>query len=333
MTAKPGFAVIGCGLVGRKRVAGLPENAKLEVACDLELIRAEQLVALAGSGRACTDFREAVNDPAVAAVIIATRNDLLAPVANAAIRAGKHLLLEKPGALHADQLRAVEQAAREAKLRVRLGYNHRFHPGIEQARKLVDEGVAGPLMFLRARYGHGGRLGYEREWRADPAQSGGGELIDQGVHVIDLARWFLGEFEHVSGHCATCFWDMPVDDNAFINLRTADGKTAWMHVSCTEWKNLFSFEIYGRDAKITIEGLGGSYGQEKCTLYKMLPEMGPPETAVWDYPANDTSWEKETSAFVDDILLQRDPNPGLVEGIRILEIVAQLYRASGNTPG
>jgi predicted dehydrogenase len=192
------------------------------------------------------------------------------------------------------------------------------------------------MMFLRGRYGHGGRKGYDREWRADPKLSGGGELIDQGVHLIDLAGWFLGDFPTVAGHAATYFWDMPVDDNAFLSLRTAGGQTAWLQVSCTEWKNMFSLELYGRDAKIVIEGLGGSYGPEKCTYYKMLPQMGPPETTVWDYPAGDHSWRLELAAFEEDIRTGRTPAPGLREGIRTLEIVEQIYRTSGfpvNTAG
>ena len=84
-------------------------------------------------------------------------------------------------------------------MRVQVGFNHRYHPGLRQVRAWVDSGVAGPLMFLRGRYGHGGRIGYEKEWRADPAISGGGELIDQGVHLLDLARWFLGDFTRVAG--------------------------------------------------------------------------------------------------------------------------------------
>src|SRR5437764_10325665 len=148
-------------------------------------------------------------------------------------------------------------------------------------------------MFLRARYGQGGRIGYDKEWRADAKLSGGGELIDQGVHLIDLAQWFLGDFSEVSGHAATYFWEMPVDDNAFLNLRTPAGQTAWLHVSCTEWKNLFSLELYGRNAKLAIDGLGGSYGVERLTLYKMHPEMGPPETTAREYPGGDVSWDRE----------------------------------------
>jgi predicted dehydrogenase len=136
-------------------------------------------------------------------------------------------------------------------------------------------------MFIRARYGHGGRVGYDKEWRANPKLSGGGELIDQGIHLIDLAGWFLGEFKKIDGHAETYFWKMPVDDNAFLSLRTAKNQTAWLHVSCTEWKNLFSFEIYGRHAKLHIEGLGGSYGVEKLFHYQMKPEMGIPDTKVY----------------------------------------------------
>ena len=226
--------------------------------------------------QAGTDAGAVLRDPAVDAVVVSTLNAALAPLSLAAVRAGKHVLVEKPGALNSAQLREVQAAAAQSGARVRLGYNHRFHPGLQKARELIDAGAVGPLMFLRGRYGHGGRKGYDREWRADPRLSGGGELIDQGVHLIDLAGWFLGEFAVVDGHCATYFWDMPVDDNAFLSLRTAAGQTAWLHASCTEWKNMFSLEIYGRDGKIAIDGLGGSYGPERLVFYKMLPR--------WDRP-------------------------------------------------
>src|SRR5688572_8925875 len=173
-------------------------------------------------------------------------------------------------------------------------------------------------MFVRGRYGHGGRIGYDREWRADPIKSGGGELIDQGVHLIDLARWILGDFEHVSGFAHTYFWNMPVDDNAFMLLRTRENRAAFLHVSCTEWKNLFSLEIYGKSGKLHIEGLGGSYGIERLTHYRMLPEMGPPETTAWEYPMNDRSWELEFAEFVEDIRLSREPRVGLVDAGRAL---------------
>jgi predicted dehydrogenase len=183
-------------------------------------------------------------------------------------------------------------------------------------------------MFMRGRYGHGGRVGYDREWRADPMLSGGGELIDQGVHLVDLAGWFLGGFTHVEGFAATYFWQMPVDDNAFMTLRTASGQAAFLHVSCTEWKNLFSLEIYGRDGKIAIDGLGGSYGVERIAHYHMLPEMGPPETTIHEYPGGDKSWALEFAEFLDDLRLDRQPSAGLPAAYAALDVVEQIYARS-----
>jgi len=322
------YAIIGCGLIGRKRAASL-QAGQLSHACDLDEKRASELASIYDGTRAITDFKIALNDPDVDAVIISTLNGALAPIALDAVRAGKHVLLEKPGALTVTQLRRVETVAKQSNVKVRIGYNHRYHPSLQKARELADSGALGPMMFLRGRYGHGGRKGYDREWRADPKLSGGGELIDQGVHLIDLATWFLGDFATIDGHASTYYWDMPVDDNAFLSLRTDTGQTAWLHVSCTEWKNMFSLELYGRDAKISIEGLGGSYGPERCTYYKMLPQMGPPETTIWEYPAGDQSWTLELADFEKDILINREPSPGLREGCRTLEIVEHIYRSSG----
>jgi predicted dehydrogenase len=322
------FAQIGCGLVGKKRAAAMGKipGAALRYACDIDAARAAELARTVAGCRAAADIAAVLADKSVRAVIVSTLNSTLAPVAREAVRAGRHVLIEKPGALRADDLRELRDEAKKTGALVRVSYNHRFHPALRKAREIADAGTLGTLLFVRGRYGHGGRKGYDREWRADPALSGGGELIDQGVHLIDLAGWFLGEFAAVEGHAATYFWDMKVDDNAFLSLRTADGRTAWLHASCTEWKNLFSFEIYGRDGKLSIDGLGGSYGVERLSFFKMLPEMGPPETTIWEYPRGDDSWRLEMLEFLDDIRLGREPVPGLAEAIRVLDVVERIYK-------
>ena len=325
------FAIIGCGLIGRKRAAALAAvpGVRLRATCDLDAARAAEVAKLSSGAQSHTDPSDVFGNPEINAVVVATLNAALAPLTLAAVKAGKNVLVEKPGALNAGQLRTIAEAARTAGVRVRVGYNHRYHPALQKARELLDSGALGPLMFMRGRYGHGGRKGYDREWRADPGLSGGGELIDQGVHLIDLAGWFLGDLPSVEGHASTYFWDMKVDDNAFLSLRTVAGQTAWLHVSCTEWKNLFSLEIYGRDAKVAIDGLGGSYGVERLAYYKMLPQMGPPDTTIYEYPRGDESWAIETRAFVEDVRLGREPSPGLKESIRTLEIVESIYARSG----
>ena len=322
------FAIVGCGLIGKKRLASL-RPGQFHLAFDLDRARTEELVKTAGCGFVGGSLEETIRSPDIDAVIIATLNGSLAEIAAHAIDRGKHVLIEKPAGVSVAEIDRLIRFADKTGSLVRVGYNHRFHPALQKARELVDAGAVGPLMFIRARYGHGGRVGYDREWRADPKLSGGGELIDQGVHLIDLAGWFLGDFPTVEGHAATYYWDMPVDDNAFLSLRTASNQTAWLQVSCSEWKNLFSFEIYGRTGKLAIDGLGGSYGVERLTYYKMLPEMGPPETTAWEYPRGDQSWSLEMDAFLEDIRLNRTPNPGLKEARVVLAVVERIYRNSG----
>jgi predicted dehydrogenase len=327
VTAKPGVGIVGCGLIGRKRATVL-SGARLVACADTMAARAADLAQSVPGAVAATTWQEVIGHPDVDIVVVATSNDALTPVAVAALGAGKHVLVEKPAARSVSELDQLAAAAARANRRVRVGFNHRYHPALVEARVIVDSGALGSLMFVRGRYGHGGRLGYEREWRADPALSGGGELVDQGVHLIDLARWFLGEFSDVHGVAATYFWRMPVDDNAFMTLRTRTGQTAFLHVSCTEWKNLFSLEIYGRNGKIAIDGLGGSYGVERLAHYRMLPEMGPPDTTIREYPGPDRSWQLEFADFLDDIRLGREPSAGLAAARSALVVVEHIYANS-----
>src|ERR1035438_6488662 len=301
LTPKTGVrvAIVGCGLIGSKRAASLPPGS-VTVCCDLAAPRAVQLAA--------------------------ATHDHLAPTAAGAVAAEKHVLIKKPGARRASDLDAVADAARRTGALVRIGFNHRYHRAFRQAREIFESGALGEMMFIRGRYGHGGRPGYHREWRSEPAVSGGGELIDQGAHLIDLSRWFLGDFPSVRGRTRTYFWDMPVEDNGFLLLETAGGQVAFLHASWTEWKNLFSFEMAGRAGKLEISGLGGSYGTERLTWYKMSAEMGPPETLAWEYPMADDSWHAENAASLEDIRLGRQPDPGIADAQAMLRVMESVYR-------
>jgi predicted dehydrogenase len=322
-----GVGIVGCGVVGGKRARAVAADpgSRLVAVADVDRGRAERLATEHPSCLATNDWDSVVTRADVALVIVATTNDALAPITASAVARGKHVLVEKPAARSAAELLPVVTAAKDAGVLVKVGFNHRFHPGIQKARTLFDEGAVGPLMYIRARYGHGGRLGYDREWRADPEVAGGGELLDQGVHLIDLARWFAGDFTDVRGQVGTFFWRMPVEDNAFLNLATATGQVAWLHVSCTEWKNLFSFEIFGRDGKLQVDGLGGSYGTERLTFYRMLPAMGPPETSVWEYPGEDGSWSAEYRHMTECLRSGQPLSGGIEDALAVLEIVRQVY--------
>jgi predicted dehydrogenase len=321
-------AIIGCGLIGNKRARALGD-CPLVVAVDANVGRAKQLAGQFPGCDASDDWQSAVARNDVDLVIVATTNDMLAPATLAAVRAGKHVLVEKPAARNFTEIEPILPAAKQAGVVVKVGFNHRFHPAFLKAREIVDSGVLGPLMFIRARYGHGGRLGMEKEWRGNPQIAGGGEMLDQGVHLIDLSRWFLGEFSQVSGRVATFFWDWPVEDNGFALLTTLTGQIAWLHASCTEWKNTFSFEIYGRTGKLHIEGLGGSYGVERLSHYQMLPQMGPPPTTIYEYPGEDTSWRAEFAHLRECIERHQTPSGSLEDAYEAMRVVAKLYEQSG----
>ena len=323
-----GVGIIGCGLIGQKRAKALGIGGRLVACADIDVGRAENL-AKGSEAKVFGDWRELITLPEVDIVMVATLHDSLAEITLAAVEAGKHVLVEKPAARSAAELEPVMAAAEKHGVKVHVGFNHRYHRALRKAKEIVNSGELGELMFIRARYGHGARIGYDKEWRAKPELSGGGELIDQGPHLIDLSRWFLGDFTEVQGFAHTYYWDMPVDDNGFMLLKTEKKQTAFLHASCTEWKNLFSMEIYGRDGKLDISGLGGSYGLEKLKWYKMLPEMGPPETTAWEYPMGDNSWEIEMAEFYDDIRLNRVPAAGLSDAYAALKIIEQIYKESG----
>ena len=292
------------------------------------LSRAQSLASAHSGCQPTTDWRAAATRADVDLVIVSTTNDGLVPAALAAVQSGKHVLIEKPAARNSAELIPLIDAAEQAGVIVKVGFNHRFHPAMLKARELIDQNAIGPLMFLRGRYGHGGRLGMEREWRGNPKLSGGGEMLDQGVHLIDLARWYLGDFAEISGHIANYFWDWAVEDNGFALLKTAAGQVAWLHASCTEWKNLFSLEIYGRTGKLHIKGLGGSYGVERLSFYRMLPQMGPPETTIWEYPGEDQSWKLEFEHFVQCIREKKQPCGSLEDAMQALRAVERLYQSS-----
>ena len=321
-------AIIGCGLIGKKRASGLPTNVNL-VGCFDSSVGVAEDFALEFNTEIFASIDELLAIADLDMVIIATRHDALATLSMQALDAGINVLVEKPGAIDHKSFRQVAEKLKDKELLVHVGYNHRFHPALKKAFELVSENAIGKLMFVRGRYGHGGRLGYEKEWRADKAKSGGGELIDQGTHLLDLSMGLLGNLELDYAATPNYFWDMPVEDNAFISIKNAEGCIAFLQASCTEWKNMFSLEIYGQTGKLDISGLGRSYGVETLTFHKMLPEMGPPDSETWTFPDPDNSWSLEIEEFVADLVTGTRNSDNVASSLEVLRIIEEIYVRTG----
>lgn len=319
------IAIIGTGLIGRKRALSLPKDIKLTIACDVDENKGQTF----SKEFFCQfekNWRNVIKDINIQALIISTTNNWLSKIAREAILAGKHVLVEKPGAKTSEELKSVYTAYRKKPVVVMFGFNHRLHPAIIKAKELIDSKKFGEVMFIRARYGHGGRLGYEKEWRFQKRISGGGELIDQGPHLIDLVNYLCGQMDNAIGFTTNLFWNTKLEDAAFILLRNKQGQVAQISVTCLEWKNIFSFEIMLTKAKIQIEGLGRSYGQERLILYKMKQQMGPPDIEEFKFPDIDNSWKLENELFFTNINKKIYSDLSIKDTMYVLKTIEKLYK-------
>jgi predicted dehydrogenase len=328
-------AVVGAGKFGAKRAMAIAKNpaSEIRVVADKVLDSARTLAANVGCEHSI-NWEETVARKDVDAVVVATSTQFLSEVTLAALVAGKHVLCEKPFARTAAEAQISADEAAKRGLLLKVGYNHRYHPAIAKAHELFKQGVVGEIQFLRCLYGHGGRQGYEREWRANPKLSGGGQLLDQGVHALDLFRWFLGEFVEVKAFNTTSYWPIaPAEDNVFALLRTKQGQVATLHASWTNWKNVFAFDIFGENGFLSVTGLGGHYGPERLCLGLRHNIGAKPQEQWFEYEGPDESLGEEWSDFLDCIATGRQPASSGEESLRTLQLVQAIYQASDDMLG
>jgi predicted dehydrogenase len=318
--------IIGTGLIGVKRARALsPEQVLVgafdlnrnslsdfsEVFKTLEFETVEALVDAVGPG---------------GLVIVATNHASLAPLADKVLNGGCHILVEKPGARNFIELEKTVNLALSKNLVFRVGYNHRFHPAVTKLKKLTDDSVLGPVQLIRATYGHGGRPGYDKEWRASKEQSGGGELLDQGSHLLDLCQYLIGPIRLEFASLPTLYWGVEVEDNAFLYGTALQGAKLWLHASWTEWKNQFHFEVFFKTGKVEITGLGGSYGPETLTQHTMPGGLGIPETEEYVFDNPDDSWKLEMLDIYTQIKDGKFQGATGTDALQVLDLVGEAYR-------
>lgn len=320
---------MGAGLQARRRGPVLLQSPETElvVVSAAHLEPARRLAARLGC-EAAEGWEPVVARDDVDAVIVATPPHLHASISVAALKRGMHVLCEKPLARTLDEAHAMVGEAEAAGRVLKCGFNHRHHPAVHQARRWFEEGRIGDPVFIRARYGIGGRPGYEQEWRANPEIVSGGHLMEQGIHAVDLARWFLGKFSQVTAFVETRFWNIgPLEDNAFALYRTPAGAVASIHSSLTQWKNVFSFELYGSDGYIAVEGLGGGYGTERA-IFGKRDFVAPFTEEVVEFRGEDRSWQEEWKEFASAIEERREPLGTALDGLEAMRLVFAAYESA-----
>lgn len=273
---------------------------------------------------ALPDWREGLDQ--VQAVMVSTPNGVAPPIVEQALAQGLHVLVEKPMGRNLEEATRLAEAAAHSQGVLKIGFNHRYHPALSQAHRLLAE--LGPVLNLRASYGHGGRPGYEKEWRGDPQLAGGGVLLDQGVHIADLMHWFGGLPRTAYAQIRTVAWNIaPLEDTAMALLTYEGDRLASFQVGWTQWKNLFRFEIFGSLGSLHIEGLGGSYGEESLTWFRRRPQGGVPDRQDFAYPGPDLSWQREWDDFLQ--ACQGQPYWGTPQdGLAAMRTLDALYRSA-----
>lgn len=297
------FGVIGLGRMGQTRLDTIERHPDTEATVGYDPRPVES-----NRGLRLVDDARAVIESDVDAVFVCTPNRHTPDLICAALDEGKHVFAEKPpGRSVRDVERILEAEAAHPELKLKFGFNHRHHLGIVEAKSIVDSQRYGRLLWGRGVYGKGERPVNEQDWRNDPNEAGGGILLDQGIHMVDLLRYFLGDFVEIKSMCSTAFWDVPVEDNAFALFRTSSGRIGSLHSSFTQWKHLFRLELGFSDGYLTVDGMPSStrsYRDER--IVHAQRRIGPSFT-VGNPPEEsrfyniDPSWDHELAEFVESV--------------------------------
>jgi predicted dehydrogenase len=324
--------IVGYGYMGEIRRRNILDHPQLELAAVCDPVRRDAVEKL---GVPVYDGWEQLVAADLDAIFVCTPNHLIPEVAVAALNAKRAVFCEKPpGRNLADVQRIRAAEAANPGCTLLFGFNHRHHPGIVDAKAIIDSGSLGEVLTLRGVYGKGGGYDYHTSWRNDPSVGGGGILLDQGIHMLDLFRVFVGDFEEVIGMRGVTLFDVPVEDNAIVMLRTARGQLAQLHSSATSWKHTFRLEIGCESGYLTISGLlskTGSYGRETLLVGRRpsageRAAVGNPreETTYYDV---DSSWDTEVAHFVECALEGRPVEHGTsLDALRVMEIVDSVYK-------
>lgn len=324
---KCNIALIGAGKMGARWAGVISQSrrARLAVVVDTDSVQAKKTANTYGaphSARLTDAFA-----PEIDAVFIVTPHVYLFPLAQQALRAKKHVFVEKPGSKTAAEMKELIRLAQQTKRALMVGFNYRFFDSLRQAKQIVEAGTIGEITALRIVHGHPGRPGYEKEWRMDKELAGGGVLMDQGLHCIDLARWFLDDaIAQVSGVTSTTTWKGNVEDSAVLILKTKTGRLASLQVSISEWKPVFSLRIIGEKGYIAVDGLGRKYGDgTRFTLgrYDRKAEKLS-ERVIACNPDADEALRLEFAEFVR-VMEKRTPTGNAEDALEVLKIIETVY--------
>lgn len=266
-------------------------------------------------------------------LFVCLTNDVAAEVTMAGLRHGLHVFCEKPPGRDVADIRAViEVESQHPGLRLKYGFNHRYHDSVRDALALVRSGNMGGLIDMKGVYGKSAIISFgQSDWRSKRAIAGGGILLDQGIHMVDLMRLFGGEFSDVHAFISNRAWGHDIEDNAYAMMRTKDGAVAMLHSSATQWRHRFQLDITLERGSLILSGIlsgSKSYGAETLTVAWACDNgAGDPREQTTRYN-NDPSWADEIADFADAITHNRPISEGSSDdALKTMALVYKIYCA------
>lgn len=322
------FAIIGYGKMGVIRYDTLKKipGCKVKWVCEVKSTKFPSDV------KSTSNVDDIFTDKDVDAVIVSAPNNFLKEYVIKGLSKGKHIFCEKPPGRNMAELEEMIQAEKKNKpLKLMFGFNHRHHESIIYTKKLIDGNEYGKILWMRGRYGKSVDENFFSNWRSKKELAGGGIFLDQGIHMLDLFLMFCDDFQEVKAEVSNLYWNLDIEDNVFAIFKNKRGQVASLHSTMTQWRHLFSLEIFLERGYITINGLktsSGTYGDEDMTIAR---NRSKPPAAVWTEEENhvfhtDYSWEKELKVFVDSIRNNEDiPVGNTKDAYKLMKLVEMVY--------
>lgn len=328
------IGIAGFGKIGKVRAEEIKANKYAEVVAVYDIKKPENLEE---SITFCQSFEDLLGQN-LDAIFVCTFNNVLAEYAIAAMESGHHVFCEKPPARTSEELmKVIESEQRTGKV-LKYGFNHRYHYSVMEAKRIIDSGDMGKLLWMRGVYGKAGSIDYDKNWRNYKNYSGGGILIDQGIHMLDLMRYFSGQsFVNINSFVTTSYWKIEAEDNAFAIMQSNEKVTAMIHSSATQWRHKFLLEMCFEEGYLNLDGILSkthSYAPEKLIIGKREFEditfaMGKPKESVLWFE-NDDSWRLEVEEFIDAVKGDRHVVNGTSDdALETLKLVESIYKSSG----
>ncbi len=322
------FGIIGYGKMGRIR-----HQAINEVQAGRVVAISDPDLKICANDIALNTHDEIINNPNIDAVFICTPNYLNKELTIRCLLAGKHVFCEKPPCFTAAEVREIIKVENtNNNLKLMYGFNHRHHDSVIKMKSIVEKGSMGKILWMRGRYGKSVTKDFYKDWRTKKDLSGGGILIDQGIHMLDLFLYLGGSFDQIKADVSNSFWNLEVEDNAFVILKNSQTKmSASLHSTMTQWRHLFSLEVFLEKGHMILNGLittSMSYGEEILTL--ALNSSKSP-AAVFDNETvtkfnDNNSWRYEIEHFVEAIQKNIPISVGNSDdALQLMQIIDKIY--------